>query len=250
MSTERRRQRRELPEPIWTRPEPGSRRAAYTREDIARTALAIADAEGFEAVSMRRVARELGAGTMTLYHYVQSKEELIALMDDHMMAEVVVPDDEFSDDWREALTQIGRRSLAAWRNHPWAKDSPPGASLGPNGVRHFEQSLQAVAGTRLDWPEKLDIIAMVDEYVIGYALRDAEIAEEMDRREWIEPFTDYLDAQLEQGDFPQIQALVGEDGTRATLERFIEMTRDEGRFERGLERLLDGIALDIERRRS
>src|SRR5215207_5547112 len=67
--------------PIWARPEPGERRPAHTREKIAETAIAIADAEGFEAVSMRRIAAELGAGTMTLYHYVRTKDELVALMD-------------------------------------------------------------------------------------------------------------------------------------------------------------------------
>src|SRR6185436_15098966 len=95
---------------IWERPEPGARRPRYTREQIARTALAIADAEGFEAVSMRRVASELGAGTMTLYHYVRNKDELIELMDDAMMSELIVPDDEMPSDWREALTAIARRS--------------------------------------------------------------------------------------------------------------------------------------------
>ena len=196
------------------------------------------------------MARELGAGTMTLYHYVNSKEELLALMDDQMIAEVLVPEEEFSDDWREALTQIAHRSLAAWHNHPWVKDAPTGASLGPNGMRHIEQSLEAVAGTGLDWPDKLDIIAMVDEYVAGYLLRDAEISEELDPQQWIEPFSEYLDAQLEQGDFPQVRALIGEEGTRAAVERFIELTGDPGRFERGLKRLLDGIALDVERRRA
>src|SRR6476620_10056298 len=60
-------------QPIWARPEPGERRPAYTRERIAETAIAIADAEGFDAVSMRRIASELGAGTMTLYYYVRTK---------------------------------------------------------------------------------------------------------------------------------------------------------------------------------
>src|SRR5262245_11406058 len=67
---------------IWFRQEPASRRPAHTRADIARAALEIADTQGFDAVSMRRVAERLGAGTMTLYHYVRNKEELVALMSD------------------------------------------------------------------------------------------------------------------------------------------------------------------------
>ena len=79
---------------VWFRQEPASRRPAHTRADIARAAIEIADSEGFDAVSMRRVAQRLGAGTMTLYHYVRNKDELITLMSDAVMAEVVVPEGE------------------------------------------------------------------------------------------------------------------------------------------------------------
>jgi AcrR family transcriptional regulator len=232
-------------EPIWSRPEPGVRRAGYTREQIAKTALAIADAEGFDAVSMRRVAAELGAGTMTLYHYVRNKDELIELMDDALMAEVLVPEDELPSDWREALGEIARRSRAAWERHAWAKDQPPGVTIGPNGMRHFEQSLQAVAGTGLDWPDKVEIINMVDDYVLGYILGQGEIGATTEglKAKWVDPMTRYIDVQLASGDFPNVQAMTDElGGTRAAIESFIETMGDPQHFERGLTRLLDGIA--------
>src|SRR5215813_14334865 len=94
---------------IWTRPEPGTRRPKFTREQIASTALAIADAEGFAAVSMRRIAGELGSGTMTLYYYVRTKDELIALMDDAIMGELIIPEDELPEGWREGLAELARR---------------------------------------------------------------------------------------------------------------------------------------------
>src|SRR3954451_21695322 len=134
---------------LWVRPQPGERRPAHTRETIAAAALKIADTRGFEAVTMRRVAGELGAGTMTLYHYVRNKTELTALMDDAIMAELLIPDDELAGDWREAMAEIARRSYAAFQRHPWMfehladEDAPsPG---GPNALRHVEQSLAAVA---------------------------------------------------------------------------------------------------------
>ena len=68
------------------------RRPRFTRDEIAAAAMRIADAEGFDAVSMRRIATELDAGTMTLYHYVRTKDELLALVTDAVMGEVVVPD--------------------------------------------------------------------------------------------------------------------------------------------------------------
>jgi AcrR family transcriptional regulator len=241
----------EIPaEPIWARPEPGVRRAGYTRDQIAKTALAIADSEGFDAVSMRRVASELGAGTMTLYHYVRNKDELIDLMDDAMMAEVIVPDDELPSTWREALAEIARRSRSAWERHKWAKDQPPGVTIGPNGMRHFEQSLEAVAGTDLGWLDKVEIINMVDDYVVGYILGQGEAGgattEEL-REKWVEPMSRYLDVQLESGDFPNVQAMTDElGGTRAAIDSFIDTIGNDQHFERGLGRLLDGIEKYVE----
>src|ERR1700754_4378668 len=109
-------------EPIWGRPAPGERKPAHTRERIAEAALRIADAEGFEAVTMRRVAAELGAGTMTLYHYVRNKDELAALMDDAVMGELLIGEDELAEGWRDALAQIARRSYGAFQRHPWVFD--------------------------------------------------------------------------------------------------------------------------------
>ena len=110
----------------------------------------LADTEGLDAVSMRRVASELGSGTMTLYHYVKNKSELFALMENSMMGELLVPDDELPDDWRGGFTEIARRSRAAHRRHPWVgnfhdDDQAPG---GPNGMRHFEQSLLVAVAHR------------------------------------------------------------------------------------------------------
>ena len=241
--------------PIWARPEPGERKPAHTRERIAETAMAIADAEGYEAVTMRRVAAELGAGTMTLYHYVHNKDELIALMDDAMMGELLVPPDELADDWRESLAQIARRSYATFQRHPWIfehiadEDAPnPG---GPNGLRHFEQSLRAVAGTGLDMPGQFELVSLVDDYVWGHAMRArVDMQEHAGERgeERIEAMLEYLRAQLSTGEFPYVESLVGDD-IRARFEQLMEMSGDENRFERGLQRLLDGIALDLERRR-
>ena len=71
---------------VWTRPERGRRRPRYTRDEIAAAAIRVADAEGFDELSMRRLASELGAGTMTLYHYVRTKDELLALVHDAVMS--------------------------------------------------------------------------------------------------------------------------------------------------------------------
>jgi AcrR family transcriptional regulator len=235
--------------PIWARPEPGARRAGHTREQIAATAIAVADAEGFEAVSMRRIARELGAGTMTLYHYVRTKDDLLALMDDALMGEILVPDDELAlDDWRAALTAIARRTRAAFLRHPWSFEAMGGSSGGPNGMRHFEQSLAAVAGTGLDPAGQLELILLVDDYVFGYVQRELQLRGYDPRDELPPAVADFLRAQIATGDFPHTEQFVAtDDGDPiAGFMRFVDVAADVTRFERGLARLLDGVARELD----
>ncbi len=229
---------------IWFRQEPASRRPAHTRADIARAALEIADSEGFEAVSMRKVAQRLGAGTMTLYHYVRNKNELIALMSDAVMAEVVVPEGELSTDWREALTQIANRSHEAFRAHHWVfqkmgDDGVPG----PNGMRHFEQSLQAVVGLGLEREQTFEVIGQIDDYVFGYSLREVQEREEQEHG-WTPATVDFFKRELATGAYPLIAEFFGDD-FEAAFEEAMEFVADEGRFHRGLARLLDGIEAEF-----
>ena len=243
--------RRQPAGPIWTRPEPGSRRPRYTRQQIAQTALAIADTEGIQEVSMRRLAAELGAGTMTLYHYVHSKDDLLALMEDAIMGELLVPDDQLPSDWRQALTAIARRARATFRRHPWALTGMRGAGMSPHALGHFEQSLAAVATTGLDAAARLDLIAMVDDYVAGFVLKsDLEPALEAIPPDIAKAAADYLEAQLQTGHYPHTQALLGTGDRLAALARLAAAFSNDKRFERGLARLLDGVALDLPRRRT
>jgi AcrR family transcriptional regulator len=243
-------------EPIWTRPEPGARKPRYTRDQIAAAAMSIADSDGIDAVTMRRVAEALGAGTMTLYHYVRSKDELSVLLMDRMMGELLIPDEEMPDDWREAFSMIARRSHDGFRRHRWiheviVKASPEDAQVGSNGLRHFEQSLQAAALTGLPPDVQLDVISFIDDYVFGYSVR--ERGEELAGLEpETEPIYDaiakYVEDQLKTGEFPYIEALLAGRTPRVFFEQtYTELATDD-RFERGLQRVLDGIALEIERR--
>ena len=103
-----------------------------SRERIAAAALALADREGFAEVSMRRVALELRVGTMSLYYYVKTKDDLVAAMDDALMAEAIVP--SLPKDWRRAIMLIARRTHGIFTRHPWALVSmlsaPPGVVIG------------------------------------------------------------------------------------------------------------------------
>jgi AcrR family transcriptional regulator len=231
---------------IWFRDEPAARRPAHSRADIARAAIEIADSEGFEAVSMRRVAQKLGAGTMTLYHYVRNKDELITLMSDTIMGEILVPEDELSDDWRTALTQIATRTRQVFANHRWIFERFGDGRPGPNGMRHFEQSLAAVASLELDRDEIFDLIGQVDDYVFGYALREVQELEEHERG-WPPEVVDFLQRELDGGGYPLISKFFGDDAS-AGVEEVMELITTEGRFDRGVKRLLDGIEANLPNR--
>lgn len=255
MSRERpRRRERPDPGPIWARPEPGARRPRLTRDEIAAAALAIADRDGFDAVSMRNLARELGAGTMSLYHYLRTKDDLLTLMDDALMGELLVPEGELPTGWREALTAIAQRTRIAWARHPWAIEALRGQRFGPNAMRHVEQSLAAVAQMELLPAARFEVIGMVDDYVLGFCIRDSAerslfYEDDGTGRDAFASLLGYVEAQLASGGFPHTRRLIGEGDIRTNWERLGAEAFRPGRFERGLERVLDGIESDLLRRR-
>ena len=164
---------------IWQRPEPSGRKPRYTRAEIARTALGVADVEGFAAVTMKRIAAELGAGTMTLYYYVRNKADIVALMQDAIFEDILIPAGEFPSGWRDAVTLIARRTRDALVGHPWSVSSFNQAQFGPNAMRHYEQSLAALATTTLSYPQKTEVTAILDDYVAGNAAHAIEAQERL-----------------------------------------------------------------------
>jgi AcrR family transcriptional regulator len=229
---------------IWLRPEPSGRKPRYTRAEIARAALRIADSEGFEAVTMKRIAGELGAGTMTLYYYVHNKADIVALMQDAIFEDVLVPAGALPPDWRAAVTLIARRSRDAFVGHPWSVSSLNQAQFGPNAMRHYEQSLAALAGTTLSYPQRTVVTAILDDYVVGNATHTIEAHERLraasGNPRLVTEAMAYGEALFATGEFPELEALTehareagGEGGPLAHLDT---------RFEAGLAALLDGLA--------
>jgi AcrR family transcriptional regulator len=228
---------------VWIRAEPGSRRPRLSREQIAAVAVRIADAEGIDAVSMRRIAAELDAGTMTLYHYVRTKDELLSLIHDAVMAEVVLPPEQsLPADWKEAMIVIASRTRDVMVRHPWVTSIGEGPAIGPSSVRHFDQSLQALAGLDQPFTVKLDILNAVDEYVFGYC------SQMIEEPVWddLPGLSTYVTHLLADGSHPQLQAAVDEfgiDGLWSVVERLFT---DPDRFLRNVRRLLDGIERSLQ----
>lgn len=231
------------PPPIWAHPAPGTRRPKLTREQIADTALALADAEGIDAVSMRRIAEALGVGTMTLYYYVRTKDDLIALMDDALTGECLIPPGKLPKDWRAAMTAIARETRRVFVRHPWALTALEGGGrVGPNGMRHVEQSLAALAHSPFSANDRMSVISAVDDLVFGHVLRmrDTWTASGGETGS-LKKINDFIRAQIATGEYPELAAMVGDEAPTDVFGRMSRGMTDEARFERGLEALLDGF---------
>jgi AcrR family transcriptional regulator len=225
---------------VWTRRGNKGRQPRLSCDDIAAAAMRIADAEGFAALSMRRLGAELDVGTMSLYHYVRTKEELLTLVFDAMMAEVLVPQRELDAPWRDALTAIARRSRDALLRHPWVLDITDDPPIGPNAMRHFDQSLQATKGLDVPLDVKLDLILAIDEYVFGYCIhaRNNLQADQLED----DIVRSYMAGMLEGGDYPAIAELVDRDGFDSTWDRITDRMRNTQRFDRNIARIIDGFS--------
>jgi AcrR family transcriptional regulator len=186
-----------------------NKKSRLSREKIAIAALAIADSEGFSAVSMRRVAQELNVGTMSLYYYVKTKDDLIAVMDDALMSEALLP--SIPKGWQQALIEIATRTHALFLRHPWALSAMLTAPPGLNAMRHMEQCLQALAKTKMTSQQKFTLLAMVDDFVFGHALREAADETTMD--------LEFAEAQMATGAFPQLVE-VFKNGIPTQTDRF------------------------------
>ncbi|MFD1536129.1 TetR/AcrR family transcriptional regulator [Nonomuraea guangzhouensis] len=235
----------EEPTSIWMQPErqersgPG-RRPGYSRDQITRTAVQIADAEGVEAATMRRIACELGTGAMSLYRYVPRRDDLFDLMIDLAMSEIELPDSP-SGDWRSSLTLLARQTRAVSLRHPWLTallTSRP--TLGPNLLRVHEFALGALDGIGLDIDDITGFVGMLNDYVHSAIRREISWLDEARRTG--------LDPQRWKRDYigPYVRQVVGSGAfplfSRSVLDsRTAHLVPDE-RFQHGLERILDAIA--------
>lgn len=225
------------------------RRGHLSREQIVAAAIEIAKEEGVAGLSMRKVAARLGVGTMSLYHYVHTKRELLALMDDAIMGELVIPEDEMPVGWRDRIALIARLSLAAWMRRPWMLELVGDFRITENGLRHFDQTIGALDGLEIDPALKIEIMVQVDDYVFGFVVRESAIDHErlIESGEFAET-TEFVEAAIQTGGFPHVAAMV--DPERDFMEQWLDVVGrvyDQGRFERGLNRLLDGIEAELER---
>ena len=217
-------------------------------ERLVAAAIEIADADGLERLSMRRVAERLGAGTMSLYRYVPGKAELLDLMVDRVCAE---PGDDGNDgSWRARLERIARDNRRLYERHPWLAHVFPGRPpLGPGVIAKYDRELAAVEGIGLTDVEMDSVLTLVLDYVRAAAISFAESAAAPQRTgqtddEWWTALGPALARVCDPDRFP-LATRVG----NAATEQYQAAHDPEHAFEFGLARLLDGVEAFVERRR-
>ncbi len=229
--------------PVWARPRSGGRgpQPSLSVDAIVGAAVALADAEGADAVSMRRIAAELGVGTMSLYRYVETKDDLLDLMTDQVMGEDG-PGDPPTGDWREDLRAVAVGYRRLMLRHPWllpiAASRPP---MGPNSLRRTEHLLGVMDGLGLEIDAMSGLAGTVIGFVRGVVL--TEIADtEATRRTGLD------EDGYRRSAGPYLKDVLAA-GQHPLLARFVALAEHDPDpdqvFRWGLERVLDGVAAGL-----
>lgn len=219
-------------------------------DQLVGTAIALADAEGLGQLSMRRVAEELGVGTMSLYTYVRRKDELLVLMLDRVLGEIAPPGEDVTG-WRARLEHHARQQWDLYQRHPWVLQAAgPRALLGPNETAAYELALRALDGVGLTGRQVVAVVALLGGYVRGAAQEAAAAAlteqrTGMSDEAWWEVMEPLLDRYYDPDRFPTLTRLSAE-GAFAPLEEPADtsyyLANSLATFEFGLQRVLDGVA--------
>lgn len=160
------------PKGLWQRLDrTGEIRPRLSAAQIADAAVAIADRSGLATLSMRKVAEALGAGTMSLYHYVKTRDELLLLMHDTVIGELDLPPAP-TDDWRSEMVRISTRMRAVAVRHPWISELPFPADPGPNFSK-LRAYLRQVDYQGLRVNQAIDLIRTVLAFVHGVIAMEA-----------------------------------------------------------------------------
>jgi AcrR family transcriptional regulator len=202
----------------------------HTVDELVRTAVSIADADGLDAVTIRAVAARLGAGAMSLYSYLPDKQALIQQMVELVGNQYRLVDGP-TGDWRADLRRLALQRRAMMHRHPWllatgSQRLPPG----PAALDHLEFGLGALEPTGLDARSALETVALLTDTVsnlVRAELGDAGLVDD----EGAAPLGELLDT----GRYPRFAAAMA---ARAEPEVDPEA---EVHFERLIDRLLNGL---------
>jgi AcrR family transcriptional regulator len=219
----------------WGLREEGARgpRRGLTLERIVDAGIDVAAAEGVGALSMAKIAKRLGVGTMSLYRYVAAKDELLMLMVDAGLGGPPPP--PRGGGWHAGLTAWCEGLRAAYRRHPWALKVPiTGPPLGPNNVAWLDRALEAMAGTGLSEQDKLSSVLLLSGFVRNEATLTADFAAASGDEQVMPGYGTLLSEITRADEFPALHRAIASGALDDEDDMDLEY-----RF--GLARILDGI---------
>jgi AcrR family transcriptional regulator len=204
-------------------------REPMSRERVLRAAVEFADREGIEALSMRKLARELGVEAMTLYYYVANKNDLLEGMADLVAGEIELPPDDL--DWKDATRRRAISAHEVLARHHWASPVWMRVMIGPARMRYMNAALGAYRRGGLSPASTELALHAVENHIVGYTLQESNFPLEADdlaavAREFL--------AKLSRDEFPHLAEHIEQHLTHPAV-------IESGDFEFGLELLLDGI---------
>jgi AcrR family transcriptional regulator len=221
---------------VGRRPAEVANRAPVNAERTLGVALAVADAEGIEAVTMRRLARELGVEAASLYHHVNGKEQILDGLVEAVAAEIEPPIP--ATDWREAISQRAHNTRASLRRHPWSVSLMASRTTpGPATLRLLETGIRCFREGGFSVLLAAHAVSTVDSYVHGFVLQEVNL-----------PFRDESELAAMTGaimetfpasEFPYLFEM--------TVQHVLQPGYNYGNeFDSGLKVVLDGIAALLE----
>jgi len=222
----------------WDRMAQQEPRNDLTRESIVAAGVALADREGLEAVSIRRIAAQLGSSPMALYHYVPSKSDLLNLILDALSSEFEWPAEKFTN-WRNTLSHFARETRRSLKRHPWASTLRAGdPEYGPQCIRNVERLLSTFSEFGLNIRTATRSIGVLFVFVNGFVAAEAVATGRQSGK-----------GQPRATHQPRFSTPVLATGKFPNVARFVEMGAelpDDDSFERALKWILDGIEADLE----
>jgi AcrR family transcriptional regulator len=199
-------------------------------ERVVQAAIELADADGYAAVSMPKIASKLGLTANAVYRYVRSKDELLVLLGEAGWG--TAP--ELDGPWREAAATWTRAMVDRCQEHPWLVDLPVrGAPMTPNLLRWTESILECLSGAGLALPQAIQCALLLDTYARRMAAMRRDLREGTAHDVQSAAVQAFLLPRLREAGYPLVASLLSSGGYSDDIA--------EEDLEFGLERILDGI---------
>lgn len=209
------------------KPQPGAR---LSREGVLQKALEIADLEGFHALTMRRLAQELGVEAMSLYYHFANKDRLLDGMIDLVFAEIELPS---KGTWKSRLRARATSARAALVRHRWALGRMESrTSPGPATLRHHDAVIECFRTSGFSVAAAAHAYSLLDSYVYGFVLQELNLP--FTNSDDAGPAAESIMAEVAAGDYPYLIEMATQHSLRPGYDYAEE-------FGIGLEIVLDGL---------